>query len=183
MKTGYRLFLALLISLVLTACQGTPDGIKPLESFEPEQYSGTWYEIARLDHSFERGLQQVTARYSLREDGGLDVVNRGYDVAKNEWQEADGKAYFVDPPNADGTRTGRLKVSFFGPFYSAYNIIVLDEPHYNYALVCGHDRSYLWILSRTPQLPLPVKAQLIAHARALGFATDELIFVQQQVAR
>lgn len=178
MKTGRRLFLVVLISLVLTACHGTPEGVQPIASFEPEQYSGTWYEIARLDHSFERGLQQVTARYNLREDGGLDVVNRGYDVEKNQWQEAEGKAYFVDPPNADGTRTGKLEVSFFGPFYSAYNIIALDQHYYSYALVCGHDRSYLWILSRTPRLPLPVQAQLVAQAQALGFATDKLIFVQ-----
>lgn len=180
MKTIYRLPLIFTFALLLMACQkGTPNGIEAIDSFEPAQYVGTWYEIARLDHSFERGLQHVTADYSLREDGGIKVVNRGYDVQEKEWQEAIGKAYFIDPPNADGTRTGRLKVSFFGPFYGAYNIIVLDKPYYNYVMICGADRKYFWILSRTPQLPFPIKAQLVAKARELGFATDQLIYVQQ----
>lgn len=168
-----------MLATLLTSCEGTPDGIKVINSFEADQYVGTWYEIARLDHPFERGLQHVTAEYSLRDDGGLKVINRGYDVQKKKWQEAVGKAYFVDPPNADHTHTGKLKVSFLGPLYGAYNIIALDQPYYNYAMVCGPDKSYLWILSRTPQLSFPVKAQLVSKAKSLGFATDKLIYVQQ----
>jgi apolipoprotein D and lipocalin family protein len=166
--------LSIALSLLLAACTYTPKDIKPIEGFQVDQYLGTWYEIARLDHSFERGLEKVTATYSMREDGGLKVVNRGFDPAKQAWKEAVGKAYFVDSPDI-----GKLKVSFFGPFYGGYNIIELDKPYYNYVMICGPDKSYFWILSRTPQLPYPIKAQLISKARELGFATDELIYVTQ----
>lgn len=166
--------IVLLCSLMLAACSYTPPDIQPVTGFKVDQYLGTWYEIARLDHSFERGLEKVTANYSLREDGGLKVINRGFDPAKQEWKEAVGKAYFVDRSDI-----GKLKVSFFGPFYGGYNIIELDQPYYNYVMICGPDRSYLWILSRTPQLPYPIKAQLIAKAKELGFDTDQLIYVSQ----
>ena len=166
--------LLITLSLLLAACTYTPKDIKPVEGFQVDQYLGTWYEIARLDHSFERGLEKVTATYSMREDGGLKVINRGFDPVKQEWKEAVGKAYFIDTPDI-----GKLKVSFFGPFYGGYNIIELDKPYYNYVMICGPDKSYFWILSRTPQLPYPIKAQLISKAKELGFATDELIYVSQ----
>jgi apolipoprotein D and lipocalin family protein len=163
--------------LLLTACMGVPDNVKVIERVDASQYLGTWYEIARLDHSFERGLEKVTATYSAKEDGGIKVLNRGFNVKKNEWKEAEGKAYFVDAPNADKTNTGKLKVSFFGPFYGAYNIIALDA-NYQHVMICGPDKSYLWILSRTPQLAEPIKQELVAKAKALGFATDTLIYVK-----
>ncbi len=174
-------FRYLLISacFLLSSCMGVPDNVKVIESFDANQYLGTWYEIARLDHSFERGLDNVTATYSLREDGGIKVINRGFNTETKKWKEAEGKAYFVDPINADKTHTGKLKVSFFGPFYGAYNIIELDKPYYNYVMICGPDKSYFWILSRTPQLSYPIKQHLIAQAKALGFATDKLIYVNQ----
>jgi apolipoprotein D and lipocalin family protein len=171
-------FLLLLIPL-LTACMGVPDNVKVVASVDANQYLGRWYEIARLDHSFERDLEKVSATYSLRDDGGIKVVNKGFNPKTAKWKEAEGKAYFIDPPNADKTNTGRLKVSFFGPFYGAYNIIELDKPYYNYVMLCGPDKSYFWILSRTPQLPYPIKQQLIAQAKELGFATDKLIYVNQ----
>jgi apolipoprotein D and lipocalin family protein len=149
-----------------------------VKSFDPNQYLGTWYEIARLDNSFEKGLEQVTANYSSQPDGTIKVVNRGFSPQKNDWSEAIGKAKFVDAPNADGTRTGRLKVSFFGPFYGDYTILELDKPYYNYALVSS-GRDYLWILSRTPQLTYPIKQHLIAKAKELGFATEQLLFIRQ----
>jgi apolipoprotein D and lipocalin family protein len=158
---------------------GVPDNVKVIESFDANQYLGTWYEIARLDHSFERGLDNVTATYSLRDDGGIKVINRGFNPNTKEWKEATGKAYFIDPANADKTNTGKLKVSFFGPFYGAYNIIELDKPYYNYVMICGPDKSYFWILSRTPQLSYPIKQHLIAQAKELGFDTDKLIYVNQ----
>ena len=166
--------LSLTCSCLLAACQYAPSDIQPVRDFKVDQYVGTWYEIARLDHDFERGLEKVTATYSLRDDGGLKVVNRGFDPASKTWKEAVGKAYFVDDPTV-----GSLKVSFFGPFYGGYNIIELDKPYYNYVMICGPDRSYFWILSRTPQLPYPIKAQLLAKAKELGFATDKLIYVTQ----
>lgn len=149
-----------------------------VRSFYPAQYLGTWYEIARLDNRFEKGLEQVTANYTLQDDGSIKVVNRGFDPQKKDWSEAVGKAKFIDPANADGSRTGRLKVSFFGPFYGDYNILIVDKPYYNYALVSSGSE-YLWILSRTPQLTYPIKQHLIAKAKELGFATEKLLFIRQ----
>lgn len=169
----------MLCMLLLTSCMGVPDNIKVVDNIDANQYLGTWYEIARLDHSFERGLINVTATYSLREDGGIKVINRGFNPEAKKWKEAEGKAYFIDARHTDGTFNGKLKVSFFGPFYGAYNIIELDKPYYNYVMLCGPDKSYFWILSRTPQLPYPIKQHLIAKAKELGFATDKLIYVTQ----
>jgi apolipoprotein D and lipocalin family protein len=158
---------------------GVPENVKLVERVDANQYLGTWYEIARLDHSFERDLEQVTAHYSQNADGSIKVINRGFNAKKQVWKEAEGKAYFVDAPNADGTYTGKLKVSFFRPFYGAYNIMELDKPYYNYVMVCGPDKSYLWILSRTPQLTYPIKQELMSKAKSLGFETDKLIHVNQ----
>lgn len=164
--------LPLWLALFLGGCVSLPPQVKPVGNFQVERYLGTWYEVARLDHSFERGLVQVSAEYSLREDGGLRVVNRGYSVKENKWKEAAGKAYFVNEP-----QQGYLKVSFFGPFYGAYVIFELDHDHYQYSLVCGPDTSYLWILSRSPQLKAEVKEMLLAKAAAAGFDTSKLIYV------
>ena len=160
--------------LVLVGCTGLPDGVKPVQGFEADRYLGKWYEVARLDHSFERGLNQVTAEYSRRDDGGIRVINRGYDSAADEWEEAEGKAYFV---RADDE--GYLKVSFFGPFYGAYVVFGLDHENYQYSFVSGPDRSYLWLLARTPTVEQAVIDRFLAEAGALGFPTDELIFVDQ----
>jgi apolipoprotein D and lipocalin family protein len=165
-----KLFLVLV--MFLTGCVGIPENVTPVENFKLERYLGKWYEIARLDHSFERGLTRVTADYSLRDDGGVRVLNRGYSVKENAWKEAEGKAYFVE-----GTDKGYLKVSFFGPFYGAYVVFELDHEHYQYALVCGPDKSYLWILARTREMKKDVKDKLLAKAAALGFDTSKLIFV------
>lgn len=158
---------------------GVPPGIQVVDRVDPQQYLGTWYEIARLDHRFERGLEKVTATYNQRDDGGIQVINRGFNAKSQQWEQAEGKAYFVDAPQPDNTYTGKLKVSFFGPFYGAYNIIALDKPAYNYVMVCGPDKSYFWILARAPKLADPIKQRLIAQAKALGFDTDALIYVQQ----
>jgi len=166
------IFLAALTCL-LAGCLGIPENVQPVQGFDANAYLGTWYEIARLENSFETGLEQISAYYSLREDGGLRVLNRGYDPAKGAWKEAEGKAYFLGSP-----QEGRLKVSFFGPFYGAYTIIDWDQ-NAGYALVCGADYSYLWILSRTRQLPAAVLQALITKAKGFGFATEQLIFVKQ----
>ncbi|MBT7951053.1 MAG: lipocalin [Gammaproteobacteria bacterium] len=157
----------------LSACAGLPDGIEAVNGFELPRYLGKWYEIARLDHSFERGLSKITADYSMREDGGVKVLNRGFNMEDNAWDEAEGKAYFVGDTN-----TGALKVSFFGPFYGGYNIIDLDKDGYQYALVAGPNLSYLWILARTPDLDDATLNYLLAKADAFGFAIDDLIFVE-----
>lgn len=163
-----------LLSLLLVGCTGIPKGLQPVKGFKLDRYLGTWYEVARLDHSFEHGLTHVSAEYSLRNDGGVRVINRGYSPEKREWKQAEGKAYFVENPD-----TGYLKVSFFGPFYGSYVILDLDEA-YQYALVCGPDRSYLWILARTPDLPVPERDALIAKAKQFGFDTSQLIQVDHR---
>ncbi|NNF66138.1 MAG: lipocalin [Gammaproteobacteria bacterium] len=157
--------------LCLLGCTGIPDNAEVVNNFELDRYLGTWYEIARMDHRFERGLSNVQAQYSMRDDGGVRVLNRGYNDEKNEWSEAEGRAYFIDSPD-----TGRLKVSFFGPFYGAYNIIDLDKENYNYAMIIGPDTDYLWILARQPSLDPDVLQRLIDKASKLGVATDGLIF-------
>ena len=162
---------ALCCLFALAGCTGVPDGVETVEDFELDRYLGTWYEIARLDHRFERGLSDVTATYSMRDDGGVRVLNRGRNEER-EWDEAEGKAYFVDAPDQ-----GRLKVSFFGPFYGGYNVIELDKAGYQYSLVSGPDRSYLWILARTPELDQATLDRLVSKARDLGYPVDELIYV------
>src|SRR6056297_3238655 len=166
----------MMFALLLSACAGKSDHVEPVGGFELERYLGTWYEIARLDHSFERGLSHVTADYSLREDGGVRVLNRGYRTESGEWDEAEGKAYFIGDPSV-----GRLKVSFFGPFYGAYNIFELGE-NYEYSMVAGPNRSYLWILAREPELPRAMLDELLSKAEAAGYDTSELIFVEHDRA-
>jgi apolipoprotein D and lipocalin family protein len=131
-----RLAAITLVTGLLQSCTGTPEGVEVVTDFELDRYLGTWYEIARLDHSFERGLSNVTANYSMRDDGGVKVINRGFNTEKSEWDEATGRAYFVGESDI-----GQLKVSFFGPFYGGYNIVELDDSDYQYSLVAGPDRS------------------------------------------
>jgi apolipoprotein D and lipocalin family protein len=174
-----KLFLALsalLVMALLSACQKIPEGAEVVTDFEKEKYLGTWYEMARLDHRFERNLSNVTAEYSLKEEGTIKVVNRGYDKEDQEWEQAEGKAKFRESENV-----GKLKVSFFGPFYGGYNILALDES-YNYALVAGNDLDYLWILSRTPSIPKDVKSDYLDQAEKIGYDTDELIWVSHDRA-
>lgn len=167
--------LALLLLLALPGCASLPDNFAPVERFSVDRYLGRWYEIARLDHSFERGLSQVTATYSRADNGAIGVINRGYAKDSGKWKEAKGKAYLAGKEGQ-----GFLRVSFFGPFYGAYVVCALDDSDYGYALVCGPDTSYLWILSRSPTLEGRVLAELIAKARELGYDTDKLLFVDHQ---
>ena len=159
--------------LALAGCTSPPKGVTPVTGFDLDRYLGRWYEIARLDHPFERGLEQVTATYTRRDDGGVKVLNRGYDPAAGSWREAEGRAYFVGEPSV-----GHLKVSFFGPFYGGYVVVALDQEEYGYALVSGPDRSYLWILARAPELEPETRDRLVAEARRLGYPVDELIWVR-----
>lgn len=166
--------LFIILVLLLAGCTGLPENVRPVNNFKAEKYLGKWYEIARLDHSFERGLTRITAEYSLRDDGGLKVLNRGYSASENKWQEAEGKAYFVGDPTQ-----AHLKVSFFGPIYGSYIVFELDRENYQYALVSGPDKSYLWLLAREPKIKDDIKKTLIAKAASLGFDTSKLIFVDQ----
>jgi apolipoprotein D and lipocalin family protein len=160
---------------LLTGCSGLPEGVQPVKQFQLDRYLGTWYEIARLDHSFERGMEKVSAEYTLREDGGVTVVNRGFKDAQQEWKEVSGKAYFVR-----GSDEGYLKVSFFGPFYGSYVVFELDSENYQYAFVAGPNKDYLWLLSRTPEVSKELLDRFVRRSAALGFDTDALIFVDHR---
>ncbi|MDF1821534.1 MAG: lipocalin family protein [Alcanivoracaceae bacterium] len=166
-----RMLVTALLCLSLAGCLGMPDQVTPVTGFDKERYLGTWYEIARLDHSFERGLSHVRAEYGLRDDGGLSVRNTGFDNEDGEWSQAEGKAYFVG--DAD---TAHLKVSFFGPFYGSYVVFELDED-YQYAFVSGNSHDYLWLLARTPTVPDAVFQRFREQALARGFDLSGLVRV------
>ncbi|MDG2304016.1 MAG: lipocalin family protein [Candidatus Binatia bacterium] len=174
-RVNFRHVRALLTLGLLGAigCTGIPEGLEPVGGFRTERYLGTWYEIARLDHSFERGLQDVSATYSARSGGGIRVVNRGYDPTASEWREAVGLAYPLGDPGI-----GSLKVSFFGPFYGGYHVIALDED-YGWAVVVGPDRSYLWFLARDRSLTAERREALLSVARDGGFDVAALVWVEQ----
>ncbi|MCE7577593.1 lipocalin family protein [Aliivibrio fischeri] len=163
------------ILMMLNGCLGMPKGVEPVTGFELNRYLGTWYEIARLDHSFEDGLSQVSAECSINEDGNVKVINRGFSDQDQQWSEALGKAKFVD-----GSDEGYLKVSFFGPFYGSYVVFELDKENYQYAFVSGPDLDYLWLLSRTKKVNQEVIERFVSTAQSLGFKTNELIFVEQK---
>lgn len=171
MNTGFGMSWLLAGALLLSGCTSVPDKVEPVTPFELDKYLGEWHEVARLDHSFERGLTQVSAHYSMREDGGVKVVNRGFDTEKQAWKEAIGKAYFVD-----SEEVGRLKVSFFGPFYGGYNIAKLDAD-YTMSLVIGPNLSYAWLLAREPQ-PSQLQCEAyLAEADRIGVKREDWIWL------
>jgi len=166
----------LLSAFCLSGCTGIPEGIQPISNFELPQYLGCWYEIARLDHSFERGMQQVTATYEMREDGGVRVLNEGFITDEHTWDQAEGKAYFVKTENI-----GHLKVSFFGPFYGSYIVFELGED-YDYAFVTSTNKACLWLLSREHLREQKLQKHFINTTMALGYDTDALIWVDHSVS-
>lgn len=162
------------IGLALNSCASRtiPEKATAVQDFNKAKYLGKWYEIARMDFKFEKGLNNVTAEYSLREDGKIKVDNKGYDYEKDKWKESIGKAKFVGNENV-----AMLKVSFFGPFYSGYNVIAIDDD-YKYALVAGESLEYLWILSRETTIPENIKKDYLKKAQAIGYKTNNLIWVE-----
>ncbi|WP_440135518.1 lipocalin family protein, partial [Chitinophaga sancti] len=142
-----------------------PRGAKAVSPFDAEKYLGKWYEIARLDYKFEKNMNNVTATYSKNENGTIRVDNKGYNYKNQEWKESVGKAKFVGSPEV-----GRLKVSFFGPFYAGYNVIAVDDD-YRYALVVGDNLNYMWILGRDTEIPEHIRENYLELARQIGFKT------------
>ena len=167
--------MGILMLLNLAGCSNIPSSVQAVQDFDVNRYLGKWYEIARLDHSFERGLTDVYTIYSLRKDGGINVLNRGFDKNSGKWKQVLGRAYFVK-----GKTVGRLKVTFFWPLYGGYNVISLDHDNYSYSLVCGPTKSYLWILAREKTLSKSTIDKLVKTAADAGFNTEELIFVEQE---
>jgi lipocalin len=146
-----------------------------ITSFDLDRYLGRWYEIARYDHSFERGLVGSTAEYSLRDDGKLKVLNSGHlNTLDGPYKESIGKA----KARKNGT-PGQLQVSFFGPFYGDYDILEL-APDYSYSVVGSSSPKYLWILSRTPQMSTTTKDKILRNLRQRGYDTSKLIWVEQR---
>ncbi|MCL7944805.1 lipocalin family protein [Marinobacter sp. ATCH36] len=165
--------LIIFVVILVAGCTGVPEGIDPVSELDVKRYEGTWYEIARLDHSFEEGLSNVTADYAVQDDGSIQVINRGYSEEDGQWEEAEGRAVFVSDE-----RNGHLKVSFFGPFYASYVVFGLDDD-YEYAYITGYDRDYLWFLSKTPTVDDEALAAFREEAIAKGFDLEELIVVDQ----
>jgi len=172
-RKGFFALLGAVGVVALAGCVSVPAGVTPVTGFDLDRYLGTWYEIARLDHNFERNLTNVTATYSLNEDGSVRVANRGFDVTICEYDEQIGRATF----NGDPT-IASLGVSFFGPFAGGYHVIELG-PDYSYAVVSGPTKGFFWILSRTPQMPGATVERILAEAEANGYPTDEIILVDQ----
>ena len=175
MKTKNKILVAALSVGVLTlfnSCASIPKNAKAVENFDVNKYLGTWYEIARFDFRFEKNMNNVSAQYSLNEKGNVAVLNSGYDYKKEEWKKANGVAKFRGEKDV-----AELKVSFFGPFYSGYNVVALDE-NYHYALVAGKNLDYLWILSRTKTIPENIKTEYLKIANEIGYDTSELIWVK-----
>lgn len=165
MKKNALLFL--LLCMVCGCTKLTVDN-SVVDSLDVNRYLGEWYEIARYDHRFERGMENTRAIYSMRDDGMIDVINTG--VKDGERKESKGKAKLTDTP-------ALLRVSFFGPFYSDYRVMMLDAD-YQYALIGSGSDDYLWILSRKPSLPNTVKQQVIMEAQRRGYDTSKLIWVR-----
>lgn len=171
-----RLFIKILLFFIIIggiySCKTITQGAEAVTPFYKEKYLGKWYEIARLDFKFEKDLNNTTAEYSLNDNGTIKVNNQGYNIKKEEWSQAIGKAKFVGENDI-----AMLKVSFFGPFYSGYNVIAID-PEYQYALVAGKNTDYLWILSRENSIPDDIKAKYLKIAEENGFKTTDLVWVE-----
>lgn len=161
--------LSVLLCLLVGCSKLTVDNSVGVKEFDRTRYLGDWYEIARYDHRFERGMDHTKASYELRDDGKVTVKNTGEKNGKPT--EAKGVAKFTDTP-------GLLRVSFWGPFYSDYRVMLLDEG-YQYALIGSGSDDYLWILSRTPQIPDATKEKILTEAHRRGYDTDKLIWVTQ----
>jgi len=180
MKTKYyvmggTLLAAAGIVAIINAGSTIPKGVTAVKPFDIEKYLGKWYEIARLDYKFERNLNNTMAEYSMNKDGSVKVVNSGFNYKKEKYEEVTGKAVFVGNPDE-----AMLKVSFFGPFYSGYNVVAID-PEYKYALVVGKNLHYMWILSRTPNIPKSIKKEYLQKATEIGYDVSQLVWPEQPV--
>lgn len=168
------LILSSIILAVGTGCSSSAasEGGRPtVAAFDVGRFMGVWYEIARFDHRFERGLEQVETRYELRPDGRISVWNSGVDERTGKRRSVRGKAHA-------GRRPGQLRVSFFWFFYSDYDVLALGE-EYDWALIGSRSAKYLWILSRTPELPAETTERIVRQARELGYPVERLHFVDQ----
>jgi len=161
------------VTLAYNALKPIKSDIKVVEPFDVDRYLGKWYEIARLDFKWEKGLSLVTAEYNKNTDGSISVNNQGFHKEKDKWKQSVGKAKFIESPTK-----GALKVSFFGPFYSGYHVVKID-PSYQYALVFGDNLDYMWLLSREKNMPEDVKIDYLNYARESGYTIENLVWTKQ----
>jgi apolipoprotein D and lipocalin family protein len=171
------ILILILVSLgyLMFGKQGIPDGVTAVTPFDLKRFEGTWYEIARLDHGFEKNMSHVSFTYTLKDGGDFEVVNKSLDGKNGRWETSEGKGAFIGDPNV-----GRLKVSYFGPFYGSFNIIAMDEKNYSWAMATGPSTRYLWILSRNKTLEDPIIQDLIRKAIGMGFKLDKMVHVDQK---
>jgi lipocalin len=165
-----KIFLMALSAMLFTGCESAKVDNSTVKSVDLSRYLGSWYEIARFDHSFERGMEYAMAHYTMRDDGKIDVLNTGI---------KDGRAKDAKGIAKTTNQQGLLRVSFFGPFFGDYRIMMLDE-NYQYVLVGGSTNRFLWILSRTPQLDEATLSLILAEADRRGYDTTRLLWVKQK---
>ena len=173
MKNIFKLLAFVSITILFTACSSKNPPLQTVQKVEINRYLGTWYEIARYEHFFEKDCKNVSANYSMLDEDTIKVINRCTKIQTNEKKEALGRAYAIDNTNS------KLKVSFFRPFYGDYWVLILDE-NYDYVVVGTPSREYLWILSRKPNLDEKIKNEILQKLPNLGFDTSKLIWTIQE---
>ena len=173
-KIGVALGMLVGVGLLLSlnSCKSSSYQKLAVKNFDSEKYLGDWYEIARFDFKFEKDMSKVSANYSKREDGKIKVLNKGFNDKEQEWKEKEGKAKFVVDE-----KTGALEVSFFGPFYSEYNVVMHED--YQTALIFGESTKYMWILSRTKTISPETKQKYLDFAKKNGFPIENLVWTKQ----
>ncbi len=173
MKNFFKLLVSIFALFLFTACSSKNPPLQTVQKVELNKYLGSWYEIARYEHFFEKDCKNVTANYSMMDKETIKVINRCTKIQTNEKKEAIGRAYAIDESNS------KLKVSFFRPFYGDYWVLMLDE-NYKYAVVGTPSREYLWILARTSKLDEKIKNEILQKLPTLGFETSKLIWTIQE---
>ena len=173
MKLRLNFFLLIASVFLFTACSSKNPPLQTVSKVDLNKYLGTWYEIARYEHFFEKDCKNVTANYSIMDENLIQVINSCVKITTNEKKEAKARAYAVDNTNS------KLKVSFFRPFYGDYWVLILDK-NYDYVVVGTPNREYLWILSRNKTITAEVKNSILEKLPSLGFDASKFIWTIQE---
>ena len=172
----FAICLSIIIGFGFASCSSTKkmsEQVAVVKNLDVKKYTGVWYEIARFDFKYQKDMDSVTANYSLKENGDIKVINKGYNTKDNEWKDVKGKAKFNGNEGS-----GALKVSFFGPFYSEYNIVKLSDD-YSTALIFGESLDNMWILSRKKTISESVKKEYLDFAAKNGYDLSRLVWTKQ----